>query len=349
MTEENNTTSEKFTSFLKIDEDSKTPKYLQIVDTIVSDIENGIFKIGERIPSINETSEEFYLSRDTVERAYKILKQKGLILPVRGKGYYVASTGGPKKIRILMLLNKLSEHKKTIFNAFRSKFDEDATIDLIVHNCNSYTLESAIIENLGNYNYYVVMPHVDEVTDSMINAINKIPDSKLILINQEIDGIEGHFSSVYEDYENDIENALISELDDIQKYKKLKLVFPLTNHYRPSIKNGFTRFCESHKISYEIMDTFQDDLMKKGDLYIVIEEDDLCNIIKSTRNKGLKLGQDVGLLCYNDSPIKEILIGGISVISTDFNRMGETAADFILDKKTERVKNPFYLIKRNSF
>ena len=89
--------------------------------------------------------------------------------------------------------------------------------------------------------------------------------------------------------------------------------------------------------------------MKKGDLYIVIEEDDLCNIIKSTRNKGMELSHDVGLLCYNDSPIKEILIGGISVISTDFSKMGETAADFILQKKTERVKNPFYLIKRNSF
>ncbi|CAN0293340.1 unnamed protein product, partial [Chrysoparadoxa australica] len=194
--------------------------------------------IGERIPSINETSEEFYLSRDTVERAYKVLKKKGLIIPVKGKGYFVASTGGPKELRILMLLNKLSEHKKTIYNAFQRKFnEEEVTIDLIIHNCNPYTLESTIIENLGNYDYYVVMPHVDEMTDSLISTINKIPEEKLILINQEIDGIEGRYSSVYEDYENDIESALIEGYHHIKKYERFKFVFPLTNHYRPAIKS----------------------------------------------------------------------------------------------------------------
>ena len=44
-------------------------KIEQVMDIIKSDIEHGIFKKGERIPSINETSEEFYLSRDTVEKA----------------------------------------------------------------------------------------------------------------------------------------------------------------------------------------------------------------------------------------------------------------------------------------
>lgn len=340
---------EKFLNFLRIEEDSKTPKYKQIVDTIISDIENGIFKIGERIPSINETSEEFYLSRDTVERAYKLLKKKGLIIPVKGKGYFVANTGGPKELRILMLLNKLSEHKKTIYNAFEKKFNlEEVTIDLIIHNCNPYTLESAIIENLGNYDHYVVMPHVDEVTQSLVDTINKIPEEKLILINQEIDGIEGRYSSVYEDYENDIESALSEGYDLIKKYKRLKLVFPLTNHYRPAIKSGFTRFCESHHLSYEITDTFKHDLLRDGDLYIVIEESDLCEIIKTSKARDLKIGEDIGVICYNDTPVKQILIGGISVITTDFEKMGETAANFILEKKTDRIKNPFSLIKRSS-
>ncbi len=339
----------KFLSFLKIDKDSKTPKYKQIVDTIVSDIENGIFKIGERIPSINETSEEFYLSRDTVERAYKILKKKGLIMPVKGKGYFVSSTGGPKSLRILMLLNKLSEQKKTLYNAFDKKFnEEEVTIDLIIHNCNHYTLESIIIENLGNYDYYVVMPHVDEITQSLVSTINKIPDDKLILINQEIDGIEGRFASVYEDYEHDIETALIEGYDVISKYKRFKFVFPLTNHYRPAIKSGFTRFCESHGLTYEITNSFQQDLLNKGDLYIVIEENDLCEIIKTSKAQNLEIGKDIGIICYNDTPAKEILLGGISVITTDFKKMGETAADFILNKKSERIKNPFSLIKRNS-
>ena len=72
-----------FEGFLTIDEGSKIPKYQQVVDTIVSDIELGIVKVGDKIPSINETSEEYYLSRDTVEKAYKILRKRGIITAVR--------------------------------------------------------------------------------------------------------------------------------------------------------------------------------------------------------------------------------------------------------------------------
>ena len=36
----------------------------------------GNVKIGDKVPSINKLSEEFYLSRNTVERAYKELIDK---------------------------------------------------------------------------------------------------------------------------------------------------------------------------------------------------------------------------------------------------------------------------------
>ena len=73
----------------RIDESSTIPKYLQVVNAIISDIEEGILKHGQRIPSINETSEMYYLSRDTVEKAYKELRERGIINSVRGKGNYI--------------------------------------------------------------------------------------------------------------------------------------------------------------------------------------------------------------------------------------------------------------------
>ena len=186
------------------------------------------------------------------------------------------------------------------------------------------------------------------MTESLVDTINKVPEEKLILLNQEIDGIEGKYSSVYEDYENDIEAALIDGYADIKKYERFKFVFPLTNHYRPSIKNGFTRFCETHDINYEITNSFNHDSFRKGDLYIVIDEIDLCEVIKISKAQNLSIGKDIGVICINDTPVKEILLGGISVITTDFKLMGETAADFILEKKSARIKNPFSFIKRNS-
>ena len=72
---------------LKINDQSEVPKYMQVIDLIISDIESGIFKQGQKVPSINETSEELLISRDTVEKAYISLKKKGILLSVRGKGF----------------------------------------------------------------------------------------------------------------------------------------------------------------------------------------------------------------------------------------------------------------------
>ncbi|MBD0260953.1 MAG: winged helix-turn-helix transcriptional regulator, partial [Cytophagales bacterium] len=73
---------------LYIDEESKVPKYRQIIDSILKDVDKGILLRGQRIPSINELSDEYYLARDTVEKAYNVLRQRGIIESVRGKGYY---------------------------------------------------------------------------------------------------------------------------------------------------------------------------------------------------------------------------------------------------------------------
>ena len=59
--------------FIKIQEHSRVPKYQQIIDLIIHNISVGNFVMDQKIPSINQFSEEFYLSRDTVEKELYIL------------------------------------------------------------------------------------------------------------------------------------------------------------------------------------------------------------------------------------------------------------------------------------
>ena len=86
----------------KISKDSPTPKYLQVVNLILEDIEKGKLKVGDRIPSINETSFDLLLSRDTVEKAYNELRDRGIISSVRGKGFYISSTKMEHKMRVVL-------------------------------------------------------------------------------------------------------------------------------------------------------------------------------------------------------------------------------------------------------
>jgi DNA-binding transcriptional regulator YhcF (GntR family) len=337
-----------FEGFLQIDANSKIPKYQQVVDTIISDIEIGIVKVGEKIPSINETSEEYYLSRDTVEKAYKILRRRGIITAVRGKGFYVSSTKRGDNKRVLLVFNKLSDHKKTIYNSFVKNLGENATVDLQIHQSDAKTLEKIIVESLGKYDHYVIMPHLNEETESVRTVINKIPKDRLILLNKDFPGIEGEYGCVFEDFELDIHQALYTGIEKIRKYKKLFLVFPTENYYCVGIKTGFINFCEEEGFAYEIIEHTHAHEVRSRELYVVIEEGDLVEVIKKAAAKNLKLGKNIGVITYNDTPFKEILAGGISVLSTDFLKMGETMAEMVKTHATKKVKNPFKLILRNS-
>src|SRR6187402_2518781 len=113
---------------IQLDERSVTPKYLQLAHSIIFAIENG--KLGENypLPSINDLSYELDISRDTAEKSYKYLKQVGVIVSVPGKGYFIKKTDIQARLKVFLLFNKLSAHKKIVYDAFVAKLGEETVI-----------------------------------------------------------------------------------------------------------------------------------------------------------------------------------------------------------------------------
>jgi DNA-binding transcriptional regulator YhcF (GntR family) len=341
---------------IKIDGNSRIPKYRQIVDSVINNISSGNIKIDDKIPSINSFSEEYNLSRDTVEKAYQILKERKIITSIRGKGYYITRTKLISKVNILFLINKLSVYKMRIYNSFINTIGGNSHTDLHIYHCDNSLFLNLLEKNIKAYDYYIFMPHfkTDDLkhvsyTEEAVKAINRIPKDKLILMDNNNIKIEGDVIEIYQDFENDIFNALKEGLNKITKYSKLILVYPenLVYPYPRRILFGFRKFCIEYKIDFEVLNEIYDDIiLRKGDLFITIEETDLVNLVNQIREKEFVLGVEIGVISYNDTPLKELL--GITCISTDFKAMGETAARMILDKQKGKVKNPFNFIDRNS-
>ncbi|MFX0555412.1 GntR family transcriptional regulator [Maribacter sp. CXY002] len=80
------------------------------MESIITDVSKGKLSIGQKIPSINELSELCNLSRDTVEKAYRELKKRKIIVSVKGKGFYTAKTELISKINIFFLIYKPSSY-----------------------------------------------------------------------------------------------------------------------------------------------------------------------------------------------------------------------------------------------
>lgn len=337
------------TPLLNIDIENKVPKYIQVVDSITDAIRRGKLKKGQRIHSINELSDEFLLSRDTVEKAYTVLRNQGVIMSVKGKGYYIKNTDIDVPVKVLLLFNKISNYKKQIYNAFIQTIGKNAIVDLKIHHFNIQILRSLVENNLSDYTYFVIMPHFYDDFDEAISIIRTIPPEQLIILDKKIPYYDIKCGAVYQDFENDIVDALEQGLDLLKKYHTLYLVHSSLQPYPPEIIKGFRNFCLQNNYKYKIISEIDAGTkIAAGEAYIVIEETDLANLIKSCRVNNLTIGKEVGIVSYNETPLKEILLDGITVLSTDHVKMGETAARLILENKKEKIKNPFALIRRNS-
>ncbi|WP_400077574.1 GntR family transcriptional regulator [Winogradskyella sp. R77965] len=342
--------------FINIDNESRVPKYQQIIDAIIHNISEGNLTMGQKIPSINMFSEEFYLSRDTVEKAYSILKERKVITAIRGKGYYVARTKLIKKLNILFLINKLSWYKMEIYNSFINAIGPNSYTDLHIYHCDESLFLNLLSKHKKAYDYYIIMPHFKtedlkhtSTTKAVSVAFKNIPKNKLVILGNNKIPIKDNVITVYEDFENDIYKALKNGIKKISKYKKIVLIYPTKTiyPYPKRIKNGFMKFCVEHHLDFDIIDkVYNDMILMEGDLFITIEEDDLVNLIEQIRNKNFILGTNIGIISYNDTPLKALL--GITVISTDFKIMGGKTASMILNIESGKVKVPFNFIDRNS-
>src|SRR5690554_3407414 len=228
---------------VKINHQSEVPKYKQVVDLIVSDIESGIFKQGQRIPSINETSEELLLSRDTVEKAYAYLKKKGILQPVRGKGYYINTTNVNKNLKIALIFNKLSNYKRNLYYSFINTVGKKALVDVFIYNYDLLQFKTVVENILSKYDYYVILPHFNNPDKEVAEVIKQIPYEKVLLIDRNLQLLKD-YPIVYQEYENDIQSALTEGIDLIRKYNQLNLVFPVDQCYSKYIMRGFQIFCQ---------------------------------------------------------------------------------------------------------
>lgn len=170
-----------------------------------------------------------------------------------------------------------------------------------------------------------------------------------MLVNKDVPFLDFDYPVIYEDFESDICEALLPVLNEIRNYNRFVLIYPLDPMSNREIITGFEKFCRMHKLSHEIHIGMSDIIIQKKDLYIIIDDDDLAEFIKLCRDENHRIGIDTGIISYNETILKEVLAEGITVISTDFDYMGERLARMILDGERSKIKNPFRMIRRNSF
>ena len=207
-----------FFKYIHIDYLSATPKYIQLANAVIKAIHDGKVEKNDILPSINEVSFEFEISRDTTEKGYKYLKQLGILGSVPGKGYFIRTTEVNQPLKIFLLFNKLSAHKKIVYDTFVKTLEGIASVDFYIYH-NDFTLFKRLIQNSKNdYTHYVIVPHFLEGGEHANEIINQIPADKLLILDKKISGINGPYAAVYENFEKDLYNALEQLKEKLSHY-----------------------------------------------------------------------------------------------------------------------------------
>jgi DNA-binding transcriptional regulator YhcF (GntR family) len=337
-----------FYKLIYFDEFSATPKYQQLANSIVKAIEDGKLQVDDVLPSINELSFQFEICRDTAEKGYKFLKNQGIIGSVPGKGYFIKNVDVNRTIKIFLMFNKLSPHKKLIYDSLVSTLGDTAAIDFYIYN-NDLALFKKLLQNSRtDYHYFVILPHFIEGGETAHHIINTIDKEKLILLDKIIPGVNGNFGAVYENFEKDIYDALTQALPHMGKYHTIKLIFPENSYYPEEIIKGFTSFCHEYTFNFKVVHDISLEAINKGEVFINLMDNDLVVLIERIIESKLKVGKDVGVISYNETPLKKIILNGITTISTDFEAMGRETARIIQENQLRHVHVPFALNMRAS-
>lgn len=340
---------------VKIDINSKTPVYKQIVEQITGLIQAGYYKPGDLLPSMNELAAELDISKETIKKAYSVLRKKNIIDATQGKGFYVSKDEENKNLNILVLFDKLSTYKQVLFHSFESHLGDNAEITIRLHNQDIDLFECFVDENLDLFDYYVVTPHFplqQDIQKRVIKTLKRIPNRKLILLDRNINELPGNFGAVYQDFERDVYLGLMQGVRKLKRAPKLNIVTMPSSLYAPSIIKGIEEFCSDYKIEVEYHYNIVPGIIHRKEVYLILNgqlDVELIELVRNAKLMNYKVGKDIGIISYNESPINEIILDGLTTLSTDFKQMGMIAAQMIQEKTFRKVKCDFHLIRRSTF
>jgi len=315
-------------------------KVKHLTDTLNDAISQGKYKTGEQLPSVNQLSRQYNLSRDTVFKAYRELKKRGIVDSTPAKGYHVASAMN----KVLLMLDVYSPFKDVLYNSFVGRLSRNFKVDLVFHFYNEHLFETVISDSIGRYNYYVIMNFSN---DALHDSLRKIDPAKLLILDLG-DFEKNDYSYVCQDFGKSVCECLESNIKLIRKYKKIVLYLPDESEHPKILIKFFRKFAKDHMLIADVIQTRQKISLVKDTAYFIIQQKDLVEMVKRCRASELRIGQDIGMIAYNDTPMYEIIENGITVISTDFSLMGKKAADFVRSRQKVHEVIPTRMIVRGS-
>lgn len=329
------------------------PKYYSLMEHLKKDILSGIIKPGDKLPSENELAAAYSVSRHTVRKALGILENEGYVAASHGKGTFCREKKGNSKAsrNIAVITTYISDY---IFPRLIQGMDR-------VLSANGYSI---ILKNTGN-SRQMEAKYLEELLEKDIDGLIiepsksqlscKHPDLYAQLEQHQIPCI--FIQGIYEEMQekphilmDDCKGGrLVTSYLTGLGHRKILGIFKADDCQGRERHKGYVQALQEAGISYDpdkvIWFHTEDRKSKPSDAVqrllkqgkcpegIVCYNDQIAvQVIETLKKEGVRVPEDVSVTGYDNSLYAQTWNGGITTIAHPQERLGEMAAELLLER-----------------
>ncbi len=354
------------------------PKYTQVYNDLVTKIQNGTYRPGDRIPTELELAEFYGVSRVTVGRALKQMTEAGLIRRVKKSGTFVGNTSIKDKPPLLVaVILPFDENLHTNFwegaqgvalrnNVFLSFFMYGNNIKV-----ERETLSSLLKMRLDGLIIYPCFSfqNIDLLTRLQIKGV------KIVFFDRRVDGIDApcittdNVRAVIDATNHLLESGhkrigfyglskhmVTTEHDRFSGYVQALVArgIPVNSEYLFSLEGvhyNYKEYYQHPKKHQEQLTASAQRMLEqclslgeKPDAFICTTDVLAINFLDMAIAAGMSVPEDFSIVGFDDLPAARAYTVPLTTMSQDFYTLGQTVVEIVLGLIHNKKYHPQILI-----
>ncbi|MCI9218605.1 MAG: GntR family transcriptional regulator [Lachnospiraceae bacterium] len=331
-------------------------KYVQVKQSVREQIESGILKPDDKLPTEAEYAEIYNVSGITIRRALTELAEEGYIRRLKHKGTFVSSSGGAAVgSRLIALILYVESHDDSSYIRIIKGAQNMASAcdySLIVEWSNRDTGQEAdTMKKMLDMNVegFLIYPYDPAKSADNYRWLEEKGLPFVLLDHYDID-YPCYFSGC-----NNYDGAAIGTKMLLEK-KHRKIKFVGYNYFLKSEQERFEGFCDIMR--RDGVESAEDNLIVNADYDILagqIERGEItalfcCNdrlavkVLRELRERGIRIPEDVSVMGFDDWKGMADM-ADLTTLRQDFDQVGSNAAYLLLSVIQGKLQgNPVKLL-----
>ncbi len=350
------------------DNKGKKSKYYELMEQLKRQILNGDYKEGEKMPSENQLSAQYHVSRQTVRKALEILENAGYVYAEHGRGTFCSKLvhNTKKSHNIAVVMTYLSDY---IFPRIIKGIDEVLTekgYSIILKNTrNSRANEAKCLEELlqKQIDGIIIEPSKSQIFCRHMNLYKQLDEYKIpyVFIQGAFMQMKGKPEVLLDDVKG---GYLITDYLIKLGHRQIVGVFKADDIQGQNRHHGYVKALQDSGIMYEpenVIWFYTEDrtvhpyecvkqMVEAGrqiDAIVCYNDMIAVEVIQALNKCGKQVPEDISVTGYDNSYMAQASSYSLTTIAHPQEDLGRMAAELMirLIETPEQVKDQQILIE----